>query len=282
MFKRLILLHFIVFLLISNIYTYQVISDELERYIENEGSICLRDIQGIPDDIMPERINELYILAYPEDTQDTLFLLGENLEDTIYDFGVIEFSGEMNIAKTSVLYDNEDGYIYIYSQQPFTSFYYGAKYNWNPEDIEMELLDEWSENPAVKSMEEMKVFLEKGEFAKADEILWGIQYPDYHQLAVNYLIGTFEYCERLYENDDIDGACRCFKNAMSPFELMFGPEWVFEFDSRTDYEESGYSDYMDYSELREILKTYAEYKKEAGDKVGSKEIFDYLEQLDKN
>lgn len=260
--------------------SYQVITDRLKGDLE-DGSLARRNIQQLPEELLPEGISTLCILAYrlPEEGQDAIYLVGESRDGVLYDFGKVEFNGVMNIAKTDVLY-RDDGYVYIFSQQPFSAFYYGAKYNWDPDELELRVVDEWTGDPSQEKVERVEELLKEGEIKEAGELLYTIFYPgnyysDY-EMAVKFLRSAHKSADGLSNPTD---SCRLMDSSLDVFGLTVGSDWVFQFDSREEYEESYFGKYMDYEEFEEIMRSYGGYLEDAGENRRAKDVYDYLDNL---
>ncbi len=268
----------------ANSQNYTAISAELTEYMDSIGFNNKKDIQSLPDNLLPSGISRLYILVYFNNEVDTLFLLGEGYDSTLYYFGIIEFNGVINTAKTDVLYEEDDETINIYSQMPFSAFYYGAKYNWDPENIEITLIKEWSDDPSINKLYEIDRLLSEGEIEKAGDLLYEIFYPGHYyndyEMAIKFLRTGFNYAIKSFESGDVEKSCDFIKTSFEVFALTLGSDWTLQFLSLEDYEESGFALYMNFEEeFIQIMNYYGLFLAKA-DKIDKAiEILEYVLKL---
>lgn len=257
MLKQITIIIFI-FLLTLPLQAYEPVSQDLSDYLKGEGEVFIRDLDGLPGRIYPENIVRLFIIPYPPETEQ-LFLIGRSQEGDYYNFGLVEFNGTYNTAKTYPFYDEEDGLIYFYSQMPSSAFCYCAKYRWDKEKIKLVLIEEWTEDPSREAMEEIEKFLTAGEIKKAEEKLTGIMYPgNYYtdsELAVKFLKSAHKKAVEDYRNGSNDSWNLIFYS-LDASDYMGLNRWIFSFNSKEGYEKSEFKNYMGYEDFIVIVNDY--------------------------
>lgn len=259
--KKFIIL--IVFLFLSlPAWASHPVSKDVFNHIKGGRSSDIRDIQNFPSSWLPDSIKSFFIITMPED-RTKIILTGRGKDGIFYDFGRIEFNGELNIAKTDVFYDEEDGLIHIYSQMPYSAFYYGASYRWDKESEKLVIVKEWHEDPSADTLKEVESLLASGEIDKASEKLNTMFYPGHYydtcEMEVKFLRSAHKKALEEYRKGSNDG-WKVIKTAIS----VLGDKWVFHFNSQKDYEKSDFNKYMTYNDFISAVNDYGFFMEQAG------------------
>jgi len=206
------------------------VSDDVLNHIKGAGSSDIRDIQNFPSDLLPEYIKSFFIITMP-DNREKLLLAGRGNDGTFYGFGRVEFNGELNIAKTDVFYEEKDGLIHIYSQMPYSAFYYGTTYRWDKQSEKLVIVREWQEDPSAEALKEVEYLLSIGEIDKASKKLNNMFYPahyyDSFEMEVKFLRSAHKKALEEYRRGN-NNAWKLIKTAIS----IPGDKWIFSIQFR--------------------------------------------------
>ncbi len=259
--KRFIILILLLFLSIPARASHPV-SEDVLNHIKVTGSSDIRDIQNFPPSRLPDGIKSLFIITMPDD-RTKIILTGRGKDGIFHSFGRVEFNGELNIAKTDIFYDEEDGLIHIYSQMPYSAFYYGATYRWDKESEKLLIVKEWQEDPSAEALKEVEYLLSAGEIDKASEKLNNMFYPGHYydicEMEVKFLRSAHKKALEQYKKGSNDG-WKVIKTAIS----VLGDKWVFRFNSQKDYEKSDFNKYMTYNDFISAVNDYGFFMEQAG------------------
>jgi len=238
------------------------VSEDVRKHIKVTGSSDIRDVQNFPPSWLPDGIKSLFIITMPQD-RTKIILTGRGKDGIFSSFGRVEFNGELNIAKTDVFYDEEDGLIHIYSQMPCSAFYYGATYRWDKESEKLVIVKEWHEDPSADALKEVESLLAAGEIDKASEKLNTMFYPGHYydtpEMEVKFLRSAHKKALEEYRKGS-NNSWKLIKTAIS----VLGDKWVFRFKSREDYEKSDFNKYMTYGEFITAMNDYGFFMEQAG------------------
>jgi len=270
-------------LLASAAFAYTPLSGTLlEEYQGIQLPSQILEIQQMPTSLLPTGIVSLKILPVYNSEQEIegLELIGIGSSGELYWFGSVKFSGNYNPAKTDVFYDEEEGLVKILSQQPFSAFYYGARYRWDKDSQQLILLEEWSEDPSAEAMKEVYDLLEQGLIADAGEVLNGIFYPgnyysDY-EMATVFLDTAHQVAVKRYLAGDSSGAIEIMDEGFNAFAETLGNDWYMQFASREDYEQSDFAKYMDFTDFSREISNYGFFLGVAGRTEDADAVFDYV------
>jgi len=258
---------------------YTPVSEKVNTYIQEEGQVYIREIYEFPPTLLPENITVLFIIPCAPDSKE-LLLVGKSEEGNYYDFGKVPFTGELNMAKTDIYYNTEDGLVYIYSQMPSVAFCYTAKYNWDTEKQRLILIDEWTEDPSAEALEEVEKLLAEGEIEKAAEELSYILYPQNYydpcEMAVKFLRSAHKRAVEEYRAGSNDSWTLIMKSLN---DLPLSGKWIFEFPSKNDYEKSDYAKYMEYKDFIIIVNDYGFLMEQAGKAKDALYVLNYVLSL---
>ncbi|MGQ9705752.1 MAG: hypothetical protein ACUVWP_01945 [bacterium] len=274
MIRRIIFLSAI--LIVSYVILYNETPKEvLSYYVNNSGEFYRRDIQSLPNYLLPNGIDGLFILPYEsKDGEITLYLVGEkgvkgDSDWRLYDLGIVKFSGSYNSAKADVYYNESDGLIYITSQMPFSAYYYGAKYKWNKESVKLTLVEEWEDDPSARALEEVNALLEDDKISEAGDKLMSIFYPGHYyndyEMTCKFLRSAHNFALSSYKKGQIKNACKYYKDASKVFELTVGSDWYMNFNTKEDYINSEYNKYMKFDDFIEAINDYGFFLEQAGE-----------------
>ena len=256
---------------------YTPVSEEMREYIKGEGAANIRGIYDFPPELLPENIPELFIIPVPPELEK-IILVGKSEEGDYYNFGKVEFSGFLNIAKTDIFYDESDGLIYLYSQLPSKAFSFMANYSWDEEKNALLLLEEWSEDPSADAVIEVERLLEEGKIEEADKELASIFYPhNYYnpdEMSVKFLRSAHKYAIKEYREGSNDSWVLIMK-AINESSILTH-RWPFEFSSKEDYKQSNYEKFMDYKEFIVIINDYGFLMEQAGKEENAIYVLNYV------
>lgn len=258
-------------LLTSTVFAYIPLSGTfLEKYQEIQLPLQIIEIQYMPASLLPTGIASLKILPvyYGEEEFEGLALIGVGDDGELYDFGSVEFSGNYNPAKTDIFYDEGEGLVKILSQQPFSAFYYGARYRWDKDNQQLVLLEEWSEDPSAEAMNEVYDLLEQGLITDAGQVLNGIFYPgnyynDY-EMAAFFMQKAHQMALERYQQGNTEGAVEIMEEGFNAFSETLGSDWYMQFASREDYKQSDFAQYMDFSDFIVDVNDYGFFLEQTG------------------
>ena len=208
---------------------------------------------------MPKDIKTLFIIPYPPESEK-LILAGKSNDGTYYNLGPVEFKGELNIAKTDILYDEKDGYVSIYSQMPFSAFYFGGKYEWDKNTCKLTLIKSWSEDPSAESLKNVETYLSEGKIDKARDSLLNIMYPGHYyndnEMAVKFLKSAHKEGVKEYRDGSND-SWKLMSTAITTFDyLISSGRWIFQFTSKKNYEKSPFNEYMKFEDFIVAVNDY--------------------------
>jgi tetratricopeptide (TPR) repeat protein len=241
----------------------------LEKYQGVEFKSDIVPIQYMPVSLLPTGIGALEILPVFGNNREVegLELIGVGNNGNPYDFGGLDFSGNYNPAKTDSFYDQDEGLVEILSQQPFSALYYGAKYRWDQNSQQLLLLEEWSDDPSAKAVEQVHSLLEQGLIAEAEKVLMGIFYPgnyynDY-EMAALFMDSAHKAALERYEAGDIEGAVGLMEEGFNVFADTIGNDWYMQFTSAINYARSDYSKYLSTSTFLVDINDYGFFLEQA-------------------
>jgi len=260
---------------------YNKVPKDIITYIEGEGAANLREL-NLPLKLAPENIVKLWIIEYPAESQK-IILLGKS-EDGIYcNFGSVEFKGEVNIAKTDIFYEKEDGYVYIYSQMPFSAFSYVGKYKWSKSAQSLTLIKSYTEDPSAESLKKVEDCLSKGNISKALENLRYMLYPGHYyddkEMAVKFLKSSHKEAVKQYRDGSND-SWKLMYDAITYFDYITEKgRWIFQFNSKKDYEKSDFIKYLSFDKFIEAVNDYGFLMDEGGKSKDAVSVLKYIVKM---
>lgn len=257
------------------------VSKDLLEYLSGENSQRVLEIRDFPGDQLPEGVNGLLVVRYPEDSQH-LILVGRGEGNAYYDLGALRFSGEINIAKGDGYYDKKDRLIHIYFQMPYSALYFAASYRWDREKAAMTQAGEESGDPSAEALQQVDSLLAAGEIKKAGEKLGEMMYPGHYyneyEMAVKFAKKAHSAAVSQFKQGS-NTSWQLISDAMTPFDSLTGNRWLLGFKSAADFEKSRYASYIKFPDMATIVNDYGFMLEQAGKLSDAENVLIYVLRL---
>ncbi len=228
----------------------------------------LRGIEDLPDSLLPPGFDDLLIVPEEEYWEDAVLHLVGAGEDTT-DFGLFEYGGMYNPAKTDWNWDAEQELVEVYSQMPGSAFSFWAEYTLMADPPALVLLREGTVDPSQDAVTAAWNLIDQGMIAQAIETLSMIFYPQNYfepeEMGAALLARSHELALGFYREGDGMAACSVmtvvFENDYL-FNLDYS--WILDCYSEEEYQAGDYSERMPFDEALVIANDYGFFLLEAG------------------
>lgn len=246
---------------------YQPISGELLSHWNASSPSCFPPVSDFDAERLPEGVSELCITGIEIERDSlNLYLLGITAaSDVPLLLATGGYRGEHNFAKSYASYEDDE--LCISFQMPNSARYSEGYYEWDAENIVLELTRYEKGDPSLASLEAVDTLLAEGNIEEAIDLLNNVFYPDNYyarnEMTARLLRRANRVALQRQEEGNSSAAVEVFTSLSS---FLNGAEYGFPvFNDTVAFLESEFSSYMDLSEFAMIMNNHAYFLEQAGE-----------------